>query len=295
MITDKFDFYFSEKNKIYNILSGGTTGYYSAFDGKRWRVVTPDNDTMYDDVGSYIGGISSNNDFIVVYEKDVRLIDKNGVVQAFLTEHTDNIRAYGCGLIPMLQEQGTWNYYDIKEKKYTLTGYKSASSFQNDLAAVETDSGWMVIRTDGEPVKDVIFSDVKIYDNGEFMKNGLFVAAINGKYNVFNKDLIAITSIDAKDMDRIFDSLISFCSADNLWGYMDIDGNVVISPQYKGATSFSNGLAGVFNGTKWAFINEAGRIVSEYRFMYIGYNSYDNYCPVGEMNNEYYFVHFNFK
>lgn len=294
-LTDQINYFFSEKNKIYNVLSGGTTGYYSAYDGKHWRVITPDNSTMYDNVGLYIGGISSDNDYIIVYENDARLIDEDGVVQAILNEYTDNMRAYGDGMIPMQQKNGLWNYYNIKEKKYTLTGYEDASSFQNGVAAVKDSSGWHLIGLDGDVKSDTIFSDVKLYDNGEFIYDRLFVAAVNGAYNIYNDDGTPETSIDAKDMDRYYGGGIAYSDNNNKWGYINMDEKVIIEPQYNGATSFSNGVAGVCNDEKWAFINEEGRIVSDYRFLYIGYNSSENYCPVGDMYNEYYMISFNFR
>lgn len=292
--SDRFEYYFSEKNKIYNVVSGGSTGYYSVHDGSHWRVITPDNEAMYEDVGSYIGGISSNNDYIIVYDKDARLIDKNDVVQAILAQHTNNMRAYGDGMIPMQQENGLWNYYNIQAKEYTIAGFLDASSFQNGKAVVKNDSGWHAIGTDGKELSNTVFSDVKLYDNGEFIKDGIFVAAVDGVYNLYNEKCEAVTSINAHDMDRNFGSSIAYCDNENKWGYIDNKGNIVIAPQYAEAKSFSNGVAGVSNGSKWAFVNTDNRVVSDYNFLYIGYNSSSYYCPVGDMNNEYYFVYFNY-
>lgn len=293
-LTDKFNYYFNEKNKIYNVLAGTPSCYYSAYDGTYWRGITPDGETVHEDEETYLGGISSNLDYILVFEKDSRLIDKNGVVQAILAEHTDNMRAYGCSFIPMQQEDGTWSYYDINAKKYTLTGYADASSFQNNIAAVKNADGWHLINTEGKNVSDTVFSDIKLYDNGEFIYGGVFTAAVNGVYNLYDASGKQKTKLNAKDMDRYFGSSIAYCADNGKWGFADLEGKTVIEPQYAKASSFSNGIAGVSNGEKWAFLNSAGRVVSEYKFIYIGYNSGDNYCAVGDMYNEYFIVHFNF-
>lgn len=293
-LTDKFEYSFSEKDKIYNIVSGGTNGYYSAYDGKSWRVICPDNKTMYEEVGPYIGEISSNNDYIIVYNKDARLIDKNEVVQAILSEHTDNMRAFGDGFIPMQQKDGLWNYYNIQTKTYSIKGLKDASSFQDGIAAVKRDSSWHIIDTKGKDINKIEFSDVKLYDNGEFIKDGMFVAAVDGIYNIYDENCSVITSINAHNMDGYYGGYLAYCDNNGKWGFINNQGEVVIKPQFKDASSFSNGIGGVSNGSKWAFINEAGRVVSEYRFLYVGYNSSDHYCPVGEMNNEYFMIHFNY-
>lgn len=50
------------------------------------------------------------------------------------------------------------------------------------------------------------------------------------------------------------------------WGFIDVDGNLVIEPQYEEAGAFSNGLAPVKTLNGWGFINQEGRLVIEDTF-----------------------------
>lgn len=45
------------------------------------------------------------------------------------------------------------------------------------------------------------------------------------------------------------------------WGYMDTDFNVAIRPQYSNAYPFSDGLAAVYDGDKWGFIDKTGSYI----------------------------------
>lgn len=53
---------------------------------------------------------------------------------------------------------------------------------------------------------------------------------------------------------------------DDKRGYIDASGNIVIQPQFDGASDFSEGLAVVATGTKEGYIDETGKLVIEPRF-----------------------------
>ncbi|MBO4819278.1 MAG: WG repeat-containing protein [Firmicutes bacterium] len=53
-------------------------------------------------------------------------------------------------------------------------------------------------------------------------------------------------------------SLYLACNDKGFWGYLDQDGNTVVPFQYQKALPFSEGLAAVFDGRYWGFIDETG-------------------------------------
>ena len=50
------------------------------------------------------------------------------------------------------------------------------------------------------------------------------------------------------------------------WGFVDINGKVVIEPKYENARSFSNGNAAIMENGKWGFINKKQSQIVECRF-----------------------------
>ena len=54
------------------------------------------------------------------------------------------------------------------------------------------------------------------------------------------------------------------CNQSGFWGFLDKDGKVVIDFKYNKALPFSEGLAAVSNGEKWAFIDESDELVTPF-------------------------------
>jgi hypothetical protein len=54
----------------------------------------------------------------------------------------------------------------------------------------------------------------------------------------------------------------------NVYGFVDIFGNEIVTPKYKMARSFSNGLAAVKNNEKWGFINKSGSEIIKCNYSY---------------------------
>ena len=61
---------------------------------------------------------------------------------------------------------------------------------------------------------------------------------------------------------------------DKKFGFIREDGSWLIEPTYKGAISFSDGLAGVFDGDNWGFVNSSGEMVIGAKYDKVkGFNS----------------------
>ncbi|MEO6391117.1 MAG: WG repeat-containing protein [Pyrinomonadaceae bacterium] len=69
---------------------------------------------------------------------------------------------------------------------------------------------------------------------------------------------LAVTTVNAQAPDP---PLFPIYDVRGMEGFIDIDGRVVIAPQFDKVTRFSEGRAAVRVGTKWGYIDRAGRIV----------------------------------
>ncbi|MBR6250567.1 MAG: WG repeat-containing protein, partial [Bacteroidales bacterium] len=72
----------------------------------------------------------------------------------------------------------------------------------------------------------------------------------------------------------IKDSLSPISNENGQYGYINLKGEVVISPQFDGAESFSEGLARVKVDGKCGFIDKKGTIVITPQFDYWGTASF---------------------
>jgi len=55
--------------------------------------------------------------------------------------------------------------------------------------------------------------------------------------------------------------LSGFSQGKNVWGYIDKTGNMIITPQFEDAYSFSEGLASIKMGNKFGYIDKTGNII----------------------------------
>ena len=79
---------------------------------------------------------------------------------------------------------------------------------------------------------------------------------IDSSGNFIAKQPVALEGI------RFSDGLIAV-RRDGKLGYMDVDGNIVIQPQYDQGGEFSEGLAAVESGGKWMFIDKSGTTTAQ--------------------------------
>lgn len=210
-------------------------------------------------------------------EEGVRsfIINQKGVRSCYFDDVTEST-GVGMGKIKGTQSylvacksDETYKYYDITGKEL-FGDYTFAGRFKNDVAAVKnSDDTWSVINTEGKVVADG-FDDVIINDNNECSSRGVIIAKKNGAYHLYDyKTLKQIGDFSCENAKPIVRGPFAF-EKDGKWGYADLDGNVVLEPQYDDAKSFSNGLASVNNGGSWQCINQKGEIVIDESFEEIG-------------------------
>lgn len=81
------------------------------------------------------------------------------------------------------------------------------------------------------------------------------------------------------DDARIFSEGLAPVEIEGRWGYIDIHGNMVIDLQFEDAGIFSEGLAAVMVGEKWGYIDKNGNMVIEPQYEDAGYFS-EGLAPV---------------
>lgn len=261
-------------------------GYTSICIEDRWGAVAPDGDREYDCSYPYIGPYSVEGTALFRTDSGSQLLDSGHIIQAIPEENFTEVRAYSEGLLPVCQD-GQWRYLDCERDAYLPGSYSSASAYRDGLAAVCQDAGWTLVDTAGNPAGEQVFSDVKLYGNGDYCWNGFFVASTGNGWGLYQADGTAANEFLARDMDLYLGSLLAFQDDAGLWGYVDRKGKTVIEPRYMQAKSFSGGLAAVFDGEAWGFIDRTGALVIPCQFKDTGYFTSQGACPVSTVEGGY--------
>lgn len=158
--------------------------------------------------------------------------------------------------------------------------YVFAGRFRNNVAAVKDgENSWRLINGTGNAVTETVFTDVVLNEFDECAPKGIIIADDGSGYRLYSHEGKPIGDFTCDGAKAFVDGLAAFKSGDK-WGFVDAEGNIVISAQYDDARSFSNGMGAVKNGEDWSFINSKNETVIEEKFEDVGYLNAEGVCFV---------------
>ncbi len=151
----------------------------------------------------------------------------------------------------------------IKDTKYgfianngqeiTPLKYHKARDFNHGLAIVEINNKWGVINKFGYEITPLKYDH--IYDFNE----GMAFFKLNGQRGLINKNGLEIPLSQYIDTSQRFsEGLAWVCDKNNMFGYIDKDGFVVIPMIFNLAHDFSEGLSSIKTKGKFGFIDISG-------------------------------------
>jgi len=221
----------------------------------------------YEKVGGYLDG------YLPVMRNGLwGLINHKGVlVQPIRYQKMMNCSEQRCGV----KLNDKWGYVDLNRKLIIQPQYDTANKFKGGYAVVEKGGQWLLINLQGHHVRDT-FSAKKLYRPSEGLsafqddndKRGFI--SISGNIVIpsqfesvkrFSEGLAAVYNgkkwgfVDSRGKMKIlfnfenvqrFSQKIAPAKDDSgQWGYIDKSGNWIISPRFKLAYPFVNGIATV--------------------------------------------------
>lgn len=102
----------------------------------------------------------------------------------------------------------------------------------------------------------------------------LFLIAVDGKYGYRKIDGNMVTEpcspVKTGDFSEGLAAMPDPCDNGKRWGYIDVSGKFMITPQFRTAEAFSEGRAAVQIGEKWGFIDKNGTIVIKPDYVAVG-------------------------
>ncbi len=216
-------------------------------------------DYKYDYVGTFGGGIAP----VKTKDGEWYFIDTEGNKKKVLNKisNIEMIGTVASDTIPVF-DGTTWSYYDMEQN--LLSGdYYAASAMGNGLAAVQKEAGgkWFIININGELITEEAYQDVIMDDKGMIFR-GCYFGKVDGKYYMYNDKGERIIEDGFSDA-KLFNDAASYAAVkvNNKWGFIDVNGNMFIEPQYDDARSFSMDLAAVLVDTEWGYIDLNNELV----------------------------------
>jgi hypothetical protein len=251
-------------------------------------------------MGSFDGKGVEKND-----EVSNKLQSMRGYTRGYINKNGKEVIPSSCGpassgfsggLARVERPGNKWGYLDATGKEVVPVKYDAISLFQDGLAAVKFGNKWGFVDTSGNEAIAVQYDAFAEFD-GE-----LVIASIDGKWGFIDRTGKEVIAIKYDDVIPFSEGLAAVC-LNQQWGYVDMKGQEVVAPKYsipalnnilvklfikttsrdlianaakddaqraafkaKNFASFSNGMAAVYNGSKWGFINAEGQEVVELKY-----------------------------
>lgn len=262
---------FTLRNTTYDSVSFSTETSHTVCQNGLWGIHSVDSSIAgWQCKYPFISQSSPDGVVLVTFEEDSRLIDSEGMVLGIFEKIITDAGIYNEGLIPAYNGKD-YGYYD-EFAKLQFGGYEFAGTFINGEAAVKKDGKWVLIDTVGDEISDTL-EEIVLNTKGEHISGSyMLVAEKAGEYKVYNQDWEEVADLKGYSAVDILteDGVIAVCK-DGKWGFVDVNGEEIIKPEYEAARSFSNGLAAVCKDGKWGFIDMDNNLVIACTFLKAGY------------------------
>lgn len=249
-------------------VSAFSSGYIALEKKELWGLGNAKGKTAIKPEYSYVGFYS--NERVPVRDTDGiwYFMDSNGEFTSNISTNIDgnilDVGLYNNDLFPV-NVDGVYSYYTSNfVKKHS--DYEFAGPYSGGVAAVKSDGKWRIIDTNGDPVLEEQFDDIALDARGVCCVKNIIMAKKGEYYYLYDSNGRCCSEngyIDAKCAGP--DGIVAV-KEDGLWGFVDEKGEILISPQFLDAQSFSNGFAAVRNTLNWGYIDLSGRTVIDYQF-----------------------------
>lgn len=227
-------------------------------DMKGRKVITP----QFVYAGPFAFGVAP----IIDADGQAYYIDENGNKKIVVknVEHIEMLGLIENDLFSLFDGED-WGFYNPKGEMI-FGKYKEVSSIGNGVAAVKTDDKWMLVDSKGNELATDRYDSVIEDEKGVVCRNDRIFAEKLGYYYLIDSAGNPITDQKFENADVFNSSGYAAVELGGRWGFVDLEGNVVIEPQFEEAKSFSNGLAAVKKENQWGYIDESGSVVIPAQF-----------------------------
>lgn len=161
-------------------------------------------------------------------------------------------------------ENEKYAFYNLENQKVS-DEYTETTNFSDGVAAV-LDGSWYIVNTVMEHVNDIPYAMI-ITNKNNYVSNSERLFASEGTgYKMLDSSGNTVSD-DLYENARLFiDGTAAAVQQNGKWGFVNINGEIVIKPEYEDARSFNNGFAAVKRDGKWGFIDTQNNMIIEPTF-----------------------------
>jgi hypothetical protein len=202
---------------------------------------------------------------VVSKEGEAFFIDKDNDQVTEIDERFARLGPIVSDVFPAEAKDG--KYYLVNRNNEILSEpYDFVSSVNSGVAIAKSGTQWVRIDTSGVPISGQAYSDVVLDDRGFFNRNERYFAKEGDLFALYDIEGNIVGGERFEDARLFTDKGFAAVKKDGQWGFVNVEGDLVIEPAYDDARSFSNDVAAVKIEDKWGFIDPEGKLVIEATF-----------------------------
>jgi hypothetical protein len=271
-LAEELSFTYSEKYVSFSELAGfrrAGSSYYSVCevngraglcDSGGKKKIMPEYDSLgFPDPESGLMPCSNSGEWF--------FIDGSGNRRFVTGESYSGLGSFGSGYAPA-EKNGIWGYIDRSGGEHRFE-FKYAGPFCDGVAAVRNGEGWGLIGGDLSMITDFGFECILTDDYGYCSFFGVTVGRRDGLWYYMDTagNRLSETGYEEARPPASYDGPVAVRPEGyGGWSFVTTGGELLFTTGYEDAGSFSCGLAPVFDGENWGYIDMKNelRIPSEY-------------------------------
>lgn len=161
-----------------------------------------------------------------------------------------------CGL-SKVSKNGKVGYADKQGKEVIKLEYNEGLTFNEGYVAVKKGNKWLFLDSTGKAITEAIFDDAMSFENG------LAVVTKDGLSGYINHSGKLVIGFQFENARNFTEGLAPASNTKGLWGFINMQGNWVIKPQYGFADNFIGEEARVIKDNKVFYINKDNKVLHE--------------------------------
>ncbi|NMA79208.1 MAG: hypothetical protein GX967_01025 [Clostridiales bacterium] len=258
---------FLQCHDMKNWYSVKNSSYSTVKVDEKWGINTSSGNRALRYEYDYLGRYSQEEKIIpCMRDGEYYYIDIKGNKKLVGDEKYQYLGSFGDGFAPA-QRNDKFGYIDRDFNEFSFD-YDFAGGFAHGIAAVKRNEKWAIIDSSFKTITDFTYDDILVDDYGFCSEYGVFFAKKDGEYKLYNSAGEQISSRGYSSAKLFTSKEPAAVEVNDEWGWIDINGEQFIEPQYKDAQSFSLNLAPVLIDGIWGYINADNKIAIEPNFEY---------------------------
>ncbi len=215
------------------------------------------------------GVLSSERDMVPVYKDGEFYYANDNGYRIEVPQDGQKIEELGvlCGGMAPAKSNGKYGYINAKFEELSGFLWDGATVIQNGFGAVAQGGKWALVNSKLELVTDFIYDDVIRDDYGYCSIAGRAFVKVGDGYQMVDEKGVQVGTDTYQDAVPFVGDEPTAVKIGGKWGFVSVDGEMVIEPQYEGGGAFSNGLAPVQTLSGWGYIDSANKLVIADQFL----------------------------